>query len=107
MPQFRWDRAPIAQVDRTQMLGIECSPLPDVMKEQLDIEAGLVVESVVEDTLAKKLGLRRHDVLIELNGKLIEDVSAVRDTLRDVKQGATVKAVVLRKGKRETFEAIR
>jgi hypothetical protein len=87
------------------VLGIEWSPLPDVLGSQLDVRSGMVVENVVAGTLAERLGLRRHDVLLELDGKSVTDSADVRAALEPVKTGDKVAAVVLRAGKRTTLDA--
>jgi len=112
MPQFRMDgdldprrAAPLVAAGK-QVLGVEWSPVPDVLREQLDLPSGgMVVESVVTGSLAEKLGVARFDVIVEMQGKSVADSGDVRKALADVKDGESVKAVVLRKGQRKTLEA--
>ncbi len=87
------------------VLGIEWSPVPDVLREQLDLggESGMVVERVEPGTRAERIGLRRHDVLLELNGRTVANAEDVRAALADVKEDQKVPAVVLRKGRRQTL----
>jgi Tol biopolymer transport system component len=53
---------------------------------------------------ADKAGLRRGDVLVELAGTSIRDVNDFMYVLRRVKPGQTSTAVVVRDGRRVTFE---
>jgi hypothetical protein len=97
---FRFD------VPRTQVLGVEWSPVPDVLRDQLDLPAGgMVVETVVNNTLAEKLGLARHDVIVEIQGRSVSGSPDVRVALEEAKAGDKITAVVVRKGKRQTLEA--
>jgi len=91
--------------ERQPALGIEWSPLPEVLCKPIDVTNGVVVENVVAGTLAEKLGIARHDVLVELNGKPVGDSADVRTSLDPVKSGDKVTAVVVRGGKRKTLEA--
>ena len=98
-------QAPFSSVTQTVLLGIEWSPLSDVMRDQLDIGNGVVVESVVKGSLAEKLGLARNDILLEVGGKPVNSSADVRAVLEPMKAGESVKALVLRKGQRKTLEA--
>jgi hypothetical protein len=74
---------------------------PDaVLDAQLQLRGrGLVVSSVEKETLADTLGLRVHDVLIELNGAEIRRIDDVARILRQRKEGEPVTAKVIRRGK--------
>jgi S1-C subfamily serine protease len=89
------------------VLGIEWSPPSPALCDQLDIPAGMVVQSVVAGTPAEKLGLERHDVLVELNGKTVAASADIRAALDPVKSGGKLAAVVVRKGRRQTLAAVR
>ena len=94
------------EAPQAPVLGIEWSPVPDVLREQLDLsDGGVVVESVVHDSLAAKLGLKRYDVLVEVNGKKVAGSPDVRAALEGAKAGDTVKATIVRKGQRTTLGA--
>jgi PDZ domain-containing protein len=89
------------------ILGIEWSPIPEVLGDQLGVKNGLVVESVVGGTLAEKLGLQRHDVLLELNGNAVNGSEDVRTLLDAAKAGDKVSATVLRGGQRKSLDAVK
>jgi len=96
----------LLEAPQTQVLGVAWSPVPEVLREQLDLAAGgMVVESVVPDSLAAKLGVAKFDVLLEVQGKPVEGSVDVRKALEDAKSGDAVKVVVLRKGQKKTLEA--
>lgn len=97
-PRGTWDR-PLFGSDGPK-LGVEVRPADDVLRSQLGFDGGLVVERVVPDTLGAKLGLQRHDVLLELDG---HSLHAVRDVRKALESGARLdaaSATVFRKGKR-------
>jgi len=68
-----------------------------------DGEGGIFVERVDKDTPAEKGGLKAGDVVLEFGGKKITDVTQFRLLVADFAPGASVKAVILRNGKRETL----
>lgn len=64
---------------------------------------GVVLTEVVEDSAAEKAGLKYDDIIIEFNGQPVEKADAFRNRVAILKPGTTVKIVVLRDGKRRTF----
>lgn len=59
---------------------------------------GVLVGDVSPDGPAKKSGLQRGDVIIELNGKPMEDSRQLRNTISMMDPTATVKLKLLREG---------
>jgi S1-C subfamily serine protease len=98
------------QLDTPQapVLGIEWTPVPDVLRDQIDLPpGGVVVETVVKDSLAERLGIAKHDVLVEIQGKPVSGSVDVRAALDAVKAGEKVTAVVVRKGLKKALEAVK
>jgi hypothetical protein len=91
-------------------LGIHLSPVSDVLAEHLGLGKGkgLVIEQVLADSAAAKAGLQPHDILLEFNGQEIggDLGDFAKKYFADVKPGAAVDAVVLRKGKKVTVKGI-
>ena len=67
---------------------------------------GLRITGVREGSPAEKAGLQAGDVVVEFDGKPVEDIYAYTYALRDKKPGDAVKVVVERDGKRLTFNAV-
>jgi hypothetical protein len=96
LDRFEWPRA---QPDRP-MLGMRGVRPDSVLDAQLQLRGrGIVVASVEKETLADTLGLRVHDVVIELNGNEIRRVDDVARILRLRKEGDVVTAKVIRRTK--------
>jgi beta-lactamase regulating signal transducer with metallopeptidase domain len=77
--------------------------------DQLDLpkDQGVVVEDVLPDSAAAKAGIKPHDIILELNGKMVP--SKLEDFLKqleEIKANTPVDAVVMRKGKKETVKGI-
>ena len=81
--------------------GAQLSPVPDVLRSQLSIPEGqgVVVEQIREGSTAAAAGLKRHDVILEIDGNKIKGLADVRAFL---KRDSKVKA--LRGGKEENLQ---
>jgi serine protease Do len=66
---------------------------------------GVAIADVLKDSAAEKAGLKRYDVIIELDGKSVEDGNEFLNRVSMLKPGTKVKIVVLRDGKRKTLTA--
>ncbi|MHC4574738.1 MAG: Do family serine endopeptidase [Planctomycetota bacterium] len=66
---------------------------------------GAVIEQVIEDSAAEKAGLKRYDVVVELNGDKVEKAADLKNRVAMLKPGTKVKIVVVRNAKRMTVTA--
>jgi hypothetical protein len=79
------------------------------LADQLDLpeDEGLVVEKLTAHSAAAKAGIKRHDILLELDGKAVaSDLAQFAKLVAAIKPKKPVKAVVLRKGKKETIKGL-
>ncbi len=95
------------RVDRSD-LGIDLKPLQDLETfYDIDINKGVLVNSVDRNSPAAKAGVKTQDILLELDGnptnvRFPEEISAVRKMIADLPIGSEVK-LTLKRGK-ETVE---
>jgi serine protease Do len=66
---------------------------------------GVAIAEVVKDSAAEKAGLKRYDVIVELDGKSVENGNEFLNRVAMLKPGTKVSIVVLRNGKRKTLTA--
>ena len=66
----RNDRAP----QNIGKLGLGLSELGGAQKRQLDVKAGVMVEEVLQGGLAAKAGLRRGDVILQVNDEEVKSI---------------------------------
>jgi S1-C subfamily serine protease len=85
--------------------GLQPIPLPEHLTKGLGLTAagGLMTVSVDQDAPAGKAGLTIGDVLLDLNGQLVERLEAVRPLLAE-QVGKSVTARILRGGKLMNLE---
>jgi serine protease Do len=87
-------------------LGVTIQPItPDLAKQfNLKEEQGALVGDVTEGSPAEKAGIRRGDVIIQFNGKAVDEPSNLRNTVANTPPGKEVAMKVLRDGKQETVK---
>jgi len=83
-------------------LGVYPEDLSEAMTIALDIDCGVLIEGVVDESPAGESGLRKGDVVVELDGVKMEDAATLRHTIRD-RPGKRVNALVRRRGKPVTL----
>jgi serine protease Do len=88
-------------------LGIYLGELTDELREAFKIDAnqGVLVQQVQKDSPAEKAGVLDGDVILELNGKPVEDVSSLRFRIAEMRPGTEVMLTLLRDGRRVSVTA--
>jgi len=76
--------------------------LAEAMK--LDTAEGALVSQVVKDGPAAKAGLKRGDVIVELDGRKVKDTLELRNKIAQTSPGTKVELTVLREGKEKRIE---
>ncbi|ABS62566.1 protease Do [Parvibaculum lavamentivorans DS-1] len=71
----------------------------------LDKPRGALVAQVAEDSPAKKAGIQTGDVILNVDGKEMEDVRAVSRTVADLQPDTRSQIVLWRDGKRKNISA--
>jgi len=91
-------------------LGAEVAAPDAALVDQLDLpkDQGLVLGNVLANSAAGKAGMKKHDILLELNGKAVKSkVTEFRKQLAGIEANKPIDAVVLRKGKKETIKGLK
>lgn len=92
---------PDASPDKGGWLGVHSVPLPDALRDQLDIppDKGILVEFVAANGPAAKAGLQPNDIILSLNNKPVSDVADFKARLNSLPAGTSITMDCLRKGK--------
>ena len=69
-----------------------------------DSTKGVLIGDVVEDSPAKKAGLKPGDIVIEFNGKPMENANQLRMTVAATRPGTRSELTIFRDGKRQTLK---
>jgi serine protease Do len=81
-------------------------PLPPAAAERLGQRAAVQILQVLEGSPAERGGIRRDDLLVELDGEPVDDATALQRLMVDERIGRSVTARVLRGGAEKTFEIV-
>jgi len=83
-------------------MGVSLAELTPELAEGFGIKGtqGVVIQSVVGGQPAARAGLKRNDVIVELNGRPVTDLQKFRLQVADMPVGSRVSLVVLRDGRR-------
>jgi len=86
-------------------LGVRVQDITRSLMKARDLttDEGALVNRVEDESPAEEAGIRRGDVIVEVNRKKIEDSNDLIETMRDVKPGSKVDVIVLRDGLRKTL----
>ena len=57
-----------------------------------------------EESAAEKAGLKEDDIITKVNGKDINSVDDLKESIKDVKDGDTIKVNYLRDGKSQSVD---
>jgi serine protease Do len=83
-------------------LGIGYTEIDDQTASSFDlpVKSGLLVGSVAPDSPAAKAGLKKGDIIIEMNGKSLTDSGRLQEFIRDANVGTQLTLTWLRNGQR-------
>ena len=83
--------------------GVTIQPLTPELAKQFDLkeEKGALVGDVIEGSPAEKAGLQRGDVIIEYDGKKIEEPYQLRNMVANTTPGQEVELKIIRENKAE------
>jgi S1-C subfamily serine protease len=82
---------------RTSIHGATLEPVDELLRSHLEIpeEAGLVVRNVRKGSLAAKVGLKKNDIVLEIDGETISTPEEWKESLVQTSQ-----IVIFRGGKK-------
>ena len=89
-------------------LGVEVRDVDKklIEKKDLKIDYGAYVDKVVEDSPAEEAGIEKGDVIIEINGKRIDDAEDLTVAVRKIKPKTEVKVNIVRKGEKKSIPVV-
>jgi Do/DeqQ family serine protease len=87
------------------MLGVGIQPVTSDLAQSLGLKEtrGVVINSVTPGGPADKAGLKQGDVILQLNGKDVNDANVLRNTIAATAPGTEVTLTLLRNGSEQTM----
>jgi serine protease Do len=88
-------------------LGVTIQNITPELAEEFGIKkpTGALVSDVFADSPAERAGIKRGDVILELNGKKVKDVVSLRNMVAQSKVGSEIKLKIIRDGKSISLKA--
>ena len=77
-------------------VGMRIAPLDRALAERLDVKGGVAIVRVEPGTPAARAGLRRGDVILQLDGREVSEPKAVAGVLETLRPGQTVRLWIQR-----------
>lgn len=85
-------------------LGIEIQSLSDVLRSQLEIKSGgAAISGLKKDSPLYALGLRKHDIVLEVDGHRVGSVNDLAGFFRSIEGKGEISVRIMRKGKALTI----
>ncbi|MCC6763699.1 MAG: DegQ family serine endoprotease [Deltaproteobacteria bacterium] len=102
------DEAQLASAGDSEKLGLSVQTLTPEIAENLGVTEtkGVVVSSVESGSAADEAGIRRGDVILEVNRQAVEDVGDYKAALKKVEKGKNV-LLLVRRGDNTIFLALK
>ncbi|MBI4712000.1 MAG: PDZ domain-containing protein, partial [Planctomycetes bacterium] len=87
--------------------GVEVEFIDAALRSQLNLAdaGGVIVRSVKADSVAEKMGLKTHDVILSINGTGITTIWEFRRIIKGLlESGKKIKLEIIRQGKKQVIE---
>jgi len=85
-------------------LGVTLQSLSRLLREHLNLEdSGVAINQLSSNSPLATFGIRKNDIVIEVNGETIKDINTMISVFRTLEKGKKVKIKLIRKGKPETL----
>lgn len=87
-------------------LGMMVSPVEPALREHLKLVegSGIFVQKVMKDSLAEKIGFKKGDVIIKINGNDVDGIEEFKEMMDVVLEKDEVQISIIRKGKEEELK---
>lgn len=88
-------------------LGVTIQPVTPELAKQFNLkeEKGVLIGDVIEDSPAEKARLQRGDVIVEYDGKEVDEPTSLRNMVANTPPNKEVAIKILREGKPKTVKA--
>ena len=86
-------------------LGIATSKIDEVVATQLDLPEGVgaAVKLVIPDSPAEKSGIKKHDIIFEIDGEPVQSPDHLSELIRSRRAGTNAELSVIQRGTKKTI----
>lgn len=101
---FNFDNLPRSRNGGSFNFNFSGKPKLGMSIEDTESSKGVKVTDVDDDTPADKAGVKTDDIITSINGKSVNSVDEIKEALKNLKEGDTVKTGITRAGKAQTID---
>ncbi len=87
-------------------LGVFPAELEAEEKKEFGVKSGVILREIVKPSPAEKAGLKEGDIIVRLDGNVIDDLDSFRDVILDKGAGSRMRVGFLRDGKEHSLIVI-
>ncbi len=87
-------------------LGVSITDLNSDLKQVYKNKYGALILNIEKDSPAQKAGLKRGDLILEVNGKKVKDANELKNTIGSIKPGKSVKIKYERNAKERVTNVV-
>lgn len=101
IPQLRAKRTKVAK------FGVRVVPLSEALRDQLQIpedDGGVVISEIVKDSVAEKVGLEVHDIVLKVSGEKADGIFRFSELLQKALDSGELHLEIVRQGERRTID---
>jgi serine protease Do len=88
---------------RGPRMGIQSQGLSEQLAAFFEVDGGVLITSVIDDSPASRAGLRAGDIVLEMNGRTIRSEAEIASVMAGIEGGQTVDVTVQSKGRLEVL----
>ncbi|NCI47591.1 PDZ domain-containing protein [Sediminibacterium soli] len=100
-PNFNFNMPPLRGLEDMEWNGLR-KPRLGMTIQDVPEGKGVKITDVDDASAAEKAGLKKEDLITDINGKIISSVDELKNNIRDLKEGDSVKVTYQRAGKSQT-----
>ena len=97
-PEHDHERWAVVLDEKRAYLGVHIDNLNPQLAKYFDVEHGLLITEVIEEGPSHKAGLQAGDIIVEVEGNLIDGRDALHRVMAEVEPGDEIAVLVQRKG---------
>ena len=89
-------------------LGVSVQPITPELAQQFGLKEGhgTLISDIIENSPAEAAGLIRGDVIIEFNGRKVDEPFVIRNSVAGIKPGEEIEIKIIRDGNVKTVKAV-
>ena len=95
----------VTTTEKKAGLGVVVSTISKHNDVKTSVKDGAIIIEVFKGSEAEAIGLKKGDIIVELNGKKVQRPSDLMEQMNDTEEGEEINLAIIRDGKEKSFKA--